>query len=1091
MAHQMVYTSIKSGLVAGRSGFCTAARHREISDALVGRIEDLSGQYDRGSLATRNGGALPVIYSHRVVAIRGREWHLLMRIADAGTDYSGRTNHIAHTFVLEPQEVVGLRLTPAETILHLIRGKHWIERYTDAARYFDPEEGPDLRSFAPLASLPARRWQSETGAAATAALLMDSQAAMGVGIVTPEGNDPDLLLTLFAESQLIASPDRSKPAALWTRSFTTLMQSSEQRGDFDWYGCPLNSPLHLQMLKANRFLVELGSGLTGPKGRFADIAEGKQVAEEASVVRGRVEAVVETAPAPVGETETTAPDLVIPAASLRPVGVQLGSGHRREKRRAGLPLWVPVVGGIAGLGLVAVIAMMVFGKSEAEKYARSFEEHLRKGDWKEVGDVLEEIPEEEKRDHRENPNFKALEDTYKVARNYDWISRNDSGTTPDGSTIADISDLVGFKGSVDDVADGLAAKLPKIGVGPFPVVDTLKKGASKQVADYEALVANLRQDWESLKGGKTSGLNFEKLEGSDRERFADQIEDLEETKKIVGEFAKIREKEHESAESAVKYRDELSERVNQRLGKAQGESWTAALRGINLMIGSFEPKLRVDLPPPPENPDPNATKTEMTVETKSEELPPIPVTYFLRVNEGSTYSYQGIPELTGAFPAKPYLTARANFQISEIDEIRTDGMFVAPNIYHERDATPVFKMGTGQTLELLQNAPAGYDKCFLLALGSTKGGRPLVQIAGQVPSSKNKVSEAFAKDIDYLLEVPMDQALVKEGDGLRVSEGLGEMLRQFRTESEAAVFHLVQVGKSGVEGRWMNEKPSELKGRLSEVLANQIREVEGAISDLKSKKRVDEDYDKVFGRLGERLFCDNDEKEHRLYKLEIVEKNEKGRIQYRMRGVPDKTIDSGPVLYRTIEEFAPKNGGGRPLLIDYVNYSLYELLRSFGLNTSYAALSNDDMDFLEGNLVRVSNPDQWGPVGIGNALEGWVKISQRASDPTRKWTEGVRIDPTYDKAVAEDRVKRYPPNRYRSDFFKQWLKIFNEDNIELARKKMLGGDFNEAELEAATKRLAELKADLEVVGQKDLADMGDFYVLLEDGDVFFRVVAIR
>ncbi len=114
MAFQMVYTSVRSGLVAGRSGFCTAARHREIKESLVARLEDFSAQYDRGIAA---GGTLPVVYQHRIVAIRDQHHHVLMRLGDAGNDYTGRTNHIAHCLVVEPSEIAGLPISPAEAIL--------------------------------------------------------------------------------------------------------------------------------------------------------------------------------------------------------------------------------------------------------------------------------------------------------------------------------------------------------------------------------------------------------------------------------------------------------------------------------------------------------------------------------------------------------------------------------------------------------------------------------------------------------------------------------------------------------------------------------------------------------------------------------------------------------------------------------------------------------------------------------------------------------------------------------------------------------------------------------------------------------------
>src|ERR1039458_1509673 len=108
MPQQLIYTSAPRGLVAGRSGYCTVARSAAMREALMLRLEQFS-YYDHVSLA---GGRERPIYACRVIDIRGTRYHVLSRIQDAGLDFTGRTNFIAHHLVATPEEVFQLP-TPA------------------------------------------------------------------------------------------------------------------------------------------------------------------------------------------------------------------------------------------------------------------------------------------------------------------------------------------------------------------------------------------------------------------------------------------------------------------------------------------------------------------------------------------------------------------------------------------------------------------------------------------------------------------------------------------------------------------------------------------------------------------------------------------------------------------------------------------------------------------------------------------------------------------------------------------------------------------------------------------------------------------
>jgi hypothetical protein len=274
MAFQMVYTSVRSGLVAGRSGFCTAARHREIKESLVARLEDFSAQYDRGIAA---GGTLPVVYQHRIVTIRDQRHHVLMRLGDAGNDYTGRTNHIAHCLVVEPSEIAGLPISPAEAILALSQRGFWRSHYDEPARFFGAGELIDLGSLPRSASLPAARWRERTGSSANAAQLFDSGAPVDAGIALAGTGEADAagILALFAESLLLLDPGRSSGAALWSVPFTTVLQSSAERSQFRWCGIVADSGPAAQEVRAGRRILSPGSAMNPPSSALADIAEGR------------------------------------------------------------------------------------------------------------------------------------------------------------------------------------------------------------------------------------------------------------------------------------------------------------------------------------------------------------------------------------------------------------------------------------------------------------------------------------------------------------------------------------------------------------------------------------------------------------------------------------------------------------------------------------------------------------------------------------------------------------------------------------------------------------------------------------------------
>lgn len=103
MSQEILYTSAPQGLKPGSRGFCTVISTPGMSAGLTEKLESLSGyrQMFSGEHASLN----PVNYSHLILNIAGRPYHVLSSIRDAGQDYTQRTNKLAHHVALEPQEL--------------------------------------------------------------------------------------------------------------------------------------------------------------------------------------------------------------------------------------------------------------------------------------------------------------------------------------------------------------------------------------------------------------------------------------------------------------------------------------------------------------------------------------------------------------------------------------------------------------------------------------------------------------------------------------------------------------------------------------------------------------------------------------------------------------------------------------------------------------------------------------------------------------------------------------------------------------------------------------------------------------------------
>lgn len=81
MPSQLIFTSAPQGLTAGRSGYCTVARHRSLPDRLVQLLE---------SIGTPHEAAQSETYTFRELEAAGKNWCVLSRFVAGGLDYTQR-----------------------------------------------------------------------------------------------------------------------------------------------------------------------------------------------------------------------------------------------------------------------------------------------------------------------------------------------------------------------------------------------------------------------------------------------------------------------------------------------------------------------------------------------------------------------------------------------------------------------------------------------------------------------------------------------------------------------------------------------------------------------------------------------------------------------------------------------------------------------------------------------------------------------------------------------------------------------------------------------------------------------------------------
>jgi len=202
-------------------------RTRGIHPELGNRLEAASGYrhvYAQGD--PRN----PQIRSHTIVQTPVGQMCVLSRIIDAGNDYSGRSNKLAHHLAFDAADVAArAKSSPAAVLLAAERSGIFQRQWAG-----EPREQPAAPAApnVPVEPGPCAAWARAAGDAGWAGFLVDRALKKEpTWIIAPPGVD---LVELYAEAlALVNYPQR------WSISFTTYALTA---GDALWLGTVDGSP---------------------------------------------------------------------------------------------------------------------------------------------------------------------------------------------------------------------------------------------------------------------------------------------------------------------------------------------------------------------------------------------------------------------------------------------------------------------------------------------------------------------------------------------------------------------------------------------------------------------------------------------------------------------------------------------------------------------------------------------------------------------------------------------------------------------------------------------------------------------------------
>lgn len=455
MAWQLIYTSAPRLLEAGRTGFGTVARHRAVSALVASAVERISQFARLSGLDSRR-----VIYSHRIVTVGASQFHILSCIRDAGSDYTGRTNHLAHHLIAESREVaalIGQGPSPADVLLQM----NWAQSWTSAPRFFDPSEEVPLAGFS--AEAQGSTWEMITGRNDFAWLPLDPRMKRGCYLLTPVGADAR---ELFHDSLTCL------PAESWATTFTTSLEPNDDVSDFRWIALPLSSPLRSQLDTSARPVLNLTNPSTLPEPEKVTASESRAVSQ---TIR---EPSVERLNRSVSSLPPPEPLEYLSAAPLATSMGTMGDWSPAPAQRKNPMLWV-----ILGAGMLCALGAITLGvlpsirerierRMVTENQAASLQSN------KQVDDLLKELKNLDKtKSWLKKPENQGEIRHYEEVKS--WITQQTSEPNK-SSSVGNLKLQPDFQSYVDAFVDWRDAAITK---GDGATLETWRNSPPSQILD--------------------------------------------------------------------------------------------------------------------------------------------------------------------------------------------------------------------------------------------------------------------------------------------------------------------------------------------------------------------------------------------------------------------------------------------------------------------------------------------------------------------------------------------------------------------------------------------------------------------------------
>jgi hypothetical protein len=252
MSHELMVTSAPRGLMPGSMGFCMVAMTPQLPSILQQRLETISSYRHVFSPMDAKARLNPVCYQYLRLQAGGKTYSVLSRIADAGLDYTERTNKFGHHVALLPQE----RLVAGPAAM-MLGTECFSTKWTGEPRQLSKDRA--MRAM-PIQPGIAKNWKSSTGDAGWAGVLAEAfqtNPQEPIYLEYPVGSE---ILPLVAEA-LALLPDDQR----WEVTFSTYYQGLPPDVSCVWRAVLADSPEAKQASARNARVIAVQKGNISPQ----------------------------------------------------------------------------------------------------------------------------------------------------------------------------------------------------------------------------------------------------------------------------------------------------------------------------------------------------------------------------------------------------------------------------------------------------------------------------------------------------------------------------------------------------------------------------------------------------------------------------------------------------------------------------------------------------------------------------------------------------------------------------------------------------------------------------------------------------------